>query len=196
MPLLTRYDVLMGLGDNFALIYSPVCLGSDYPGNSLPSHSPVIKISQKAPVKPSPYWKLRESEMGGFVFWVFFPLSGFVSHFPFLLKALWALSKALVFRSRQGCLFHSSVLPRETIFRMLSWSHYIEEDLLLSRMSFARVLYHPSSNTWIFKSIQEMIELRLIKTPMKLLLLSKFVWFRMEILYTGDERNMTGNCIC
>ena len=40
-----------------------------------------------------------------------------------------------------------------------------------------------------------MIELRLIKTVMKLLLPRKFVWFRMEILYNGDERNMIGNCM-
>lgn len=43
------YDVLMGLRDNWALIYKALyVLGSDYP--KIPFPSPAIKINQSVPV--------------------------------------------------------------------------------------------------------------------------------------------------
>lgn len=148
-----------------------------------------------------PILKAQEIRNGWFCFLggVFFFFSPFWFCFPFPFSAEGSgLSLRLLSSGPSGaaCFIPLCFPEKPSLGCFLGL--IISEKICFCLIGFACVLYHPSQQwcVWIFKSIQEMIDLRLIKTVMKLLLPSKFVWFRMEILYTGDERNMIGNCIC
>lgn len=155
------YDVLMGLGHSFALIYKALyALGSDYPGNSLPW--PWQLRLARMLLLMVPTLKAQEIRNGWFCFvlYFFFPFSGFAPPRPFCRRLRLAR------------------LPIPDGWLPLSFPCFLEEPssgcvLLFTLRRFASFSWNrlrcaryisPSSQEWIFKPVQEMTAFVLPKT--------------------------------